>query len=385
MSSQPSLDFAAIRAHLATPHPRNNIPASITARACAGLHVNPLHPLGQLKARIQAYFERTGFSTFDRLSPIVSVRQNFDSLLTPLDHVSRRPTDTYYLDDDRLLRCHMTAHQVELIAAGHSAFLMAGDVFRRDEVDATHYPIFHQVDGVRVWDDATLPSIVGTTPKAREEFALTELKATLEGLVQHVFGDVKMRWVDAFFPFTEPSLELEIYFGNRWLEVLGCGVIRPRILAEAGRGSGSVGWAFGLGLERLAMVLHEIPDIRLFWTDEPRFTDQFAGAAPAGAYPPVQFRPYSKYPGCTKDVTFWLPPLGLAENDLFACVREAAGDLVERVELIDSFTHPKTARESRCYRITYRHMNRTLVNEEVDRIQADVRLRISRDIGAELR
>lgn len=380
-------DAAAVRARLAVPHPRNNTPTSIASRASAGLHLNPAHPLGQLMAKIRSHFALQGFQTFDRLSPVVTLRQNFDSLLTPLDHVSRAPTDTFYVDDEHLLRCHMTAHQADLLAAGHSAFLMAGDVYRRDEIDATHFPIFHQVDGVRVWSAAALPAAAGATAAERETFVLADLKATLESLVRALFGDVQTRWVDAYFPFTEPSAELEIFFGGKWLEVLGCGVVRPRILAEAGRGSdGSVAWAFGMGLERLAMVLHGIPDIRLFWTDEPRFLEQFAaaGAAPPGS-PPVQFRPYSKYPGCTKDVTFWLPPGGLHVNDLCACIREVAGDLVERVELIDAFTHPKSGRQSQCYRITYRHMGRTLLNEEVDRLQADVRARISGELGAELR
>jgi phenylalanyl-tRNA synthetase alpha subunit len=131
--SRHSTSATALRSRLTTPHPQNNIPASIVARASAGLHLNPNHPLGQLKQKIQLYFERHGaFVTFDSLSPIVSRRQNFDSLLTPQNHISRQPTDTFYLDSDHLLRCHMTAHQSDLIAAGHSAFLMIGDVYRRD-------------------------------------------------------------------------------------------------------------------------------------------------------------------------------------------------------------------------------------------------------------
>lgn len=87
---------------------------------------------------------------FDCLPPIVTVEQNFDELLIPLDHVSRRPSDTYYVDANRVLRCHTSAHQTALLNQGHDAFLVCGDVYRRDEVDSTHYPVFHQMEGVRV-------------------------------------------------------------------------------------------------------------------------------------------------------------------------------------------------------------------------------------------
>ena len=116
----------------------------------------------------------------------------------------------------------------------------------------------------------------------------------------HLFGDVPMRWNDDYFPFTEPSFELEVYYNDAWLEVLGCGVIHPEVLDNAEL-SGKQGWAFGLGLERLAMVLFGIPDIRLFWSTDPRFQSQFTDGKI------TTFFPYSKYPSCYKDVSFWLP------------------------------------------------------------------------------
>jgi phenylalanyl-tRNA synthetase alpha chain len=376
-------------AALATPHSRNNVPDSIRAKVGANLHLRADHPLGQLKAAIQAYFEAGAglpghaarFTTYDRLSPVVTLAQNFDDLLIPADHVSRRPTDTYYVDDGRLLRCHMTAHQVDCMRGGNAAWLMVGDVYRRDEVDATHYPVFHQVDGVRVWAPGELPrDVAAGGPAAVTAFVVADLKAALEGLVAHIFGPgTQSRWVEAYFPFTDPSLELEIFWEGQWLEVLGCGAVRAAILANCGRPD-SVGWAFGMGLERLAMVMYGIPDIRLFWSSDARFLDQFKGARPG-----TRFVPYSKYPACYKDVTFWLPPDGYHENDFFALVREVAGDLVERVQLLDAFTHPKTGRTSHCYRILYRHMDRSLTNEEVDRLQEVVRARVTDVLGGTLR
>jgi phenylalanyl-tRNA synthetase alpha chain len=108
------------------------------------------------------------------------------------------------------------------------------------------------------------------------------------------------RWREDYFPFTEPSFELEVKFNGDWLEVLGCGVIHDDVLIVSGRG-GQVGWAFGLGLERLAMILFGIPDIRLFWSEDERFTSQFKKGIV------TKFVPYSKYPLCYKDVSFWLP------------------------------------------------------------------------------
>lgn len=143
--------------------------------------------------------------------------------------------------------------------------------------------------------------------------------------------------------------------------MLGCGVLEQKIVRNAGIGE-DVGWAFGLGLERLAMVLFDIPDIRLFWSQDPRFLSQFKDGQI------TKFKPYSKYPECYKDVSFWHGE-DFHENDLYEVVRDVAGDLVEQVSVVDQFRHPKTQRESKCFRIVYRHMDRSLTNEEVDSYQ----------------
>jgi phenylalanyl-tRNA synthetase alpha chain len=250
---------------------------------------------------------------------------------------------------------------------------------------------------------------------------LAHLQRTLEGLAKHLFGpSIPMRWVGAYFPFTDPSLELEIWFEGEWMEVLGCGVIHPEILRNAGRvpppstapdGGGDAdaavsGWAFGLGLERWAMILFGIPDIRLFWSQDERFLSQFKSGDI------VPFRPYSKYPPVYKDLSFWLPqsrtPPAYGEkapsvhrdirggsdsgtmsawhaNDMYEAIRAAGGDLIEQVQLLDEFVHPKTNRISHCYRITWRSMDRNLTNEEIDELQVQVRERVSEELGVELR
>lgn len=204
-----------------------------------------------------------------------------------------------------------------------------------------------------------------------------DLKQSLEGMARKLFGRVETRWVEAYFPFTDPSFELEVHFQGEWLEVLGCGVIHEDILRNADRAN-QTGWAFGLGLERLSMVLFRIPDIRLFWTEDPRFLDQFK----VGKV--VTFEPYSKYPPCLKDISFWIND-AFHPNDLFEVVRDVAGDLVEHVELIDEFSHPTTGKLSNCFRITFRSMDRSLTNEEVDDLQERIRKSVAHDLRLELR
>ncbi|KAL1116920.1 hypothetical protein AAG570_005389, partial [Ranatra chinensis] len=349
------------------------------------------HPLGLLKSRMARYFHSTtprkigspAFSVHDRLHPVVTVEQNFDSLLVPDDHVSRSPSDCYYINRGHLLRAHMTAHQADLISSGLDNFVIFGDVYRRDEIDSTHYPVFHQADAVSLSDAHQLSRLAGNEVRifetrgedgadkqgchTRDATLLVEhrLKTTLVKLVQTLFGDgVRHRWVDAYFPFTHPSWELEIETEKgQWLEVLGCGVIRHQILNRAGA-SDRIGWAFGAGLERLAMHLYGIPDIRLFWSTDTGFLSQFRTDDPDK---PIVYKPVSVYPQCINDMSFWLAKEGHYEaNDFYELAREVGGDLVEQVKPIDEFVHPKTGRKSVCYRIVYRHLERNLTQREVN-------------------
>ena len=154
--------------------------------------------------------------------------------------------------------------------------------------------------------------------------------------------------------------------------------MQQQILDANGR-EGDKAWAFGLGLERLAMILFDIPDIRLFWSDDKRFTSQFKEENMN-----VKFVSYSKFPPVFKDMSFWTSEK-FTENNLCSVVRDVAGDLAEEVKLIDAFTHPKTGKESECYRITYRSMERSLTNEEVDALQEVVRSKSVETLGVELR
>ena len=315
------------------------------------------------------------FDIYDSFAPIVTTKACFDDLRVHAGHVSRSPSDTYYINSDHVLRTHTSAHQTELMKRGAENFLCSGDVYRRDEIDSSHYPVFHQMEGVRTFGD----EIHGMTAEEAKQLAEKELKDILSGLARHMFGDVEMRWNEDYFPFTEPSFELEIQFEGKWLEVLGCGVVHDEVYANAGKG-GRIGWAFGLGLERLAMVLFGIPDIRLFWTDDDRFHSQFTKGNLN------KFTPYSKYPLCYKDVSFWLPEDKVIHvNDIYEVIREVGGDLVEKVELFDEFFNVKKSKTSHAYRISYRHMSKNLTNEEVDALQWEVRDRLVHKLGVILR
>jgi len=211
------------------------------------------------------------------------------------------------------------------------------------------------------------------------KFVADELKRTLEGVARTLFGeDTPMRWIDAYFPFTDPSFELEVEFNGKWLECLGCGMTQRKIMSISGR-EDEKAWAFGLGLDRLAMVLFEVPDIRLFWSQDERFSNQFKDGEI------TKFKPFSKYPGTFRDVSFWYDPAKFVDNDFFAVTREGAGDCVDNVELMDAFVHPKSGRHSKMFRVHYRSLERTLTTEEVNDWQDTLRKTISGLPTVELR
>ncbi|KAK2192190.1 hypothetical protein NP493_37g08018 [Ridgeia piscesae] len=387
-----------------------NVTPRIISKVGCNLHNQKYHPLNLIRHRIQNYFDTyftthigsPVFSVFDNISPVVSVYQNFDSLLFPPDHPGRTVSDTYYVNSQQLLRAHTTAHQEDLIKMGLDAFLVAGDVYRRDEIDASHYPVFHQMDAVRLFQEKELFARVndptnlsifedGKRTADKQEFHSLEaaklleydLKKTLSGLADCLFGkEVEMRWVDdVYFPFTHPSWELEIMFEGEWLEVLGCGITEQKILHNAGA-SHKVGWAFGLGLERLAMKLYNIPDIRLFWSNDPGFLKQFRVDDPNT---PITYKPISSYPPCINDMSFWIPNEEFRSNDFYDLVRSVAGDIVERVELVDEFTQVAKQRTSHCYRITYRHMDKTFTQAEVNDLHTKVGRAATDLLGVTLR
>ncbi|KAM4689572.1 phenylalanine--tRNA ligase, mitochondrial isoform 2-T2 [Discoglossus pictus] len=395
---------------LGRPYPRDdytNISSKIISKIGKNLHNQRYHPLWLIKERIKEHFykEYIGrfgtplFSVYDDLCPIVTTEQNFDKLLIPLDHPSRKKGDNYYVNRTHMLRAHTSAHQWDLMHSGLDAFLAVGDVYRRDEIDKSHYPVFHQMEGVCLFSNHELFAEVenkdscqlfeqGCRTAHKQETHTLEavklmefrLKQALSKLVVHLFGEgLEIRWVDCYFPFTHPSFEMEIKFQDEWMEVLGCGIMEQQLVNSAGAHE-KIGWAFGLGLERLAMILYSIPDIRLFWSENDLFLKQFYVS---DINQKIQFQPLSKYPFLTNDISFWLPTEGYSENDFYDLVRNIGGDLVEKVSLVDQFTNPKTKKISHCYRIIYRHMERTLTQAEINTIHSNIEKSAVEELGVE--
>jgi len=342
----------------------NKLPDTILNKMGKYLYLQSNHPICIVKNTIYNFFGKDyHYPVYE--DPIVSIKNNFDDLLIPVDHPGRRPTDTFYVSSEKVLRTHTTAHQTELLKAGVKKFICNGDVYRRDTIDASHFPIFHQVEGVNILGDVS------------DEVVIEHLKDTLSGLIKHLFGnDVKYRFADEYFPFTHPSFEVEVEYHGREMEVLGSGVIHKEILKNCGL-EGQNGWAFGMGLERLAMIFFDIPDIRYFWTEDERFLNQFK----AGQI--TKFEPYSKYPSATRDISMWVPE-GFEDNYFYDIVRDCGNNLVEEVSLGETFTHPKTLKTSKLYRISYRSLDRTLTGEEIDLIQSQIKNQAT-EKGCEIR
>ncbi|CEL59638.1 phenylalanyl-tRNA synthetase alpha chain [Rhizoctonia solani AG-1 IB] len=391
----------------------SNTPNTILSKVPRRLHLQQGHPISTLRALIESHF--AGFSYLNSLSPIVTTKQNFDDLGFGPDHPGRNKTDTYYLNEKTVLRTHTSAHEVDVFNAGERKWLLTADVYRRDEIDRSHYPVFHQMEGARVWgatnkdmnelaaenaewakelkaadiiieDNTTVGPQNPYQPEHNEEYAAlvaANLKHSLNSMILKLFGGrtqgepLKVRWIEAEFPWTTPSYEVEVWFQGKWLEILGCGVVKEPTLVRGGV-KNSIAWAFGLGLERIAMVLYSIPDIRLFWSTDPRFGTQFTPGKIS------TFQPFSKYPICYKDLSFWKSDK-FHENDLCDVIRDVASDLVEDILLTDTFTHPKTGKTSLCYRLNYRSMERSLTNEEVNSLHDMIQKRATSQLGIEIR
>jgi phenylalanyl-tRNA synthetase alpha chain len=231
-----------------------------------------LHPITQLLDRSIQIFRRMGFALAD--GPDIETEFHcFDALNTPADHPARNEQDTFYLPDGRLLRTHTSTVQIRVMEenAPPIRILGPGSAYRRDEVDATHLAQFTQMEGLFVDKGVTL----------------ADLKGTIEFFFRELLGnEAQCRFRPHFFPFTEPSFEIDIKaasLGDRWLELAGCGMVDPAVFDAVNRKRGDdaynpevvTGFAFGFGLDRLAMIMSGAPDIRLFTENDVRFLSQF--------------------------------------------------------------------------------------------------------------
>jgi phenylalanyl-tRNA synthetase alpha chain len=222
-----------------------------------------LHPVTRTLQRVETVFRRAGFEV--RRGPeIEDDFHNFTALNIPENHPARAMHDTFYFPDGRLLRTHTSPVQIRaMLASGAPIRLIApGRVYRCDS-DQTHTPMFHQVEGLVV----------------DRGISFANLKEVLYGFVASFFErEVELRFRPSYFPFTEPSAEVDVLSeSGRWLEILGCGMVHPNVLRNAGVDPEEfTGYAFGMGVERLAMLRYGVDDLRMFFENDLRFLRQFA-------------------------------------------------------------------------------------------------------------
>ena len=223
--------------------------------------VGGLHPVTKVMERIEAFFSRIGYSV-EEGPEIEDDYHNFEALNIPSHHPARAMHDTFYFDAHRLLRTHTSPVQVRTMEAQKPPIriICPGRVYRCD-YDQTHSPMFHQVEGLII----------------DKGISFADLKGTLEQFLKEFFEEeVKVRFRPSYFPFTEPSIEVDIDRGDgKWLEVLGCGMVHPKVLKMSGIDPEEyTGFAFGMGVERLAMLRYGVNDLRLFFDNDLRFLSQ---------------------------------------------------------------------------------------------------------------
>ena len=237
--------------------------------------IGSIHPLTQMLDRAIEIFRRMGFALAD--GPDIEDEWHcFDALNTPPEHPARNEQDTFYLPDGRLLRTHTSTVQIRAMQAAPPPLrvISPGAAYRRDELDATHSPQFHQIEGLYV----------------DQNVSVADLKGALEFFMRELFGSgTEVEFRPHYFPFTEPSLEVYVKSkalkgGEQWIEVAGSGVVHPAVFEQVNKARGDKaydpekwsGYAFGLGMDRLAMILFDVPDIRFFSQNDLRFLRQFA-------------------------------------------------------------------------------------------------------------
>ncbi len=335
-------------------------------------------PIKEVVERILALPDFAGLDVIE-VPEIVPTDIHFDLFDFPADHPARSKSDTYYVDDNHILRTHTTVMWYYYLQDPDVKRRMAegepvgcfcfGKVYRKDEIDRNHMNVFHQIDG---WYLA---------PKDKKIIGAKELEEALRGIGRAVFGpDTPLNIIPDTFPFTDPSRQMEVEKKGVWLEVLGSGVVKGSVLEKFGVDSSKWnGWAFGPGIERLAMVSMELPDIRLLWSQDERVKKQLKLGQ--------KFKEVSKYPPIVRDISF-IVHKDFIPNNYFDLIRDIGGDLVEEVHLLDKYENAEKFgpdKISYTYRITYRSIDRTLTTEEIEPLQERVISETKKQFQAEIR
>lgn len=335
-------------------------------------------PLKDIVQRITALPEYKDFYVI-KAPEIVPARESFDLFNFAPDHPARSKSDTYYVDENHILRPHTTImwyYQLQLeemkqkIRNGEAIGAWSyGKVYRKDEIDRNHMNVFHQIDGWYL------------CRKAEKIIGIEELQEVLVSVGKAVYGpDLKYRFNPDTFPYTDPSLEMEAEVNGKWVELLGSGVVLPKVLDNLGVDSSEWnGWAFGSGLERLAILSMQLPDIRLLWSGDERVKRQLKMGN--------VYKDVSKYPPIVRDISF-IVNKDFVPNNYFDLIRDIGGDLVEEVTLLDKYESQEkfgADKLSYTYRIIYRSNERTLETAEIEPLQNKVVEETKKQFGAEIR
>ena len=344
--------------------------------AMPDLSRTPGSPLEEIVKKAKEVSSLKGFDDI-KIPEIVPMNILFDLFNMPEGHPSRSPSDTYYVDEKNVLRTHDTVFwyyylnhpDIKKRVANKETLgaVCYGKVYRKDEIDAKHMNVFHQFGG---W-------LIG--PDDKKTITPEDLKNTLSEIARSVFGnDINFRFYDHNFPYTDPSFEMEAEINGQWIEMLGSGMVRKMVLANLGL-EGYHGWAFGFGLERLAIASMQLPDIRLLWSEDPRVKKQLKLGE--------KFIEVSKYPPIVRDISF-IVPNNFILNDYFDLVKEMAPGLIEEVHLLDKYENAEkfgADKISYAFRITYRSLDRTLVSSEIDALHKKIEEATKENFNAQIR
>ncbi|AER40422.1 MAG: phenylalanine--tRNA ligase subunit alpha [Flavobacteriales bacterium] len=232
------------------------------------IEIGSLHPISIIKNRIIEIFRKIGFSYVEG-PEIEDDWHNFTALNIPIDHPSRDMQDTFFLykNPDILLRTHTSSVQIRYMKENSPPFrvLSIGKVYRNETISSRSHFMFHQAEGFSI----------------DKKVSFSDLKQTIQYLIKSLFGKIKIRFRPSYFPFTEPSAEVDVYYCDHnnntgWLEIMGCGMIDPKVLNNVNIDSETYsGFAFGIGIERLAILIYKIHDIRIYFDNDIRFLRQF--------------------------------------------------------------------------------------------------------------
>ena len=298
-----------------------------------------------------------------QIPDVASPQLIFDLFNFPKDHPARSSSDTYFVDKTHILRSHVSHMwkyyldipevQEKLKKNGSVGVISYGTVYRRDEIDWQHSNVLHHIDGLFI------------CRKDIKEMKQPDLENILTEVAQSLFGkDIKSMFAVDRFPYTDPSVEMNIAWDDKWVEILGAGIPHPAVIKNLGLDPEIYnGWAFGFGADRLAMIKMRIPDIRLLRSTDERVTKQLKNIDSV-------YQPVSKYPPIIRDISFVVEKDKFNINRYYEAVRETIpGEFMEELKLLDQYEDKLKfgdGKMSYTFRITYRNLDRTLTNTEVD-------------------